>query len=133
VNFTISWIDVTRHVGSGVSPSVMMERPRGQGGSGRSAALGEFWVPAVAEDGAVSWAVTRTGDNVLVPIVAYRTAHRAGASLLATGMEVGMRMLDSLRGSTQDSPLDVSLFLGSECTDLGESYRVFVGMAIRTR
>lgn len=140
---SVNWIDVTNHLATGQQPVVMLERPLLYGDDPRGpgfrvaqvARVGHFWAPQGPLVGdAPQWALTREGQYVRVPVFAYRTAHRAASAILATGLEIGMAAVDTLRQYTGERPEEVTLVLGHECTDMpAEScFRCYVGVCIRT-
>lgn len=135
MEISVVWVDVRPFLAQGRQPVLMLKRPKREGSvSAAVAAQGEFWVPN-DNDGATQWQVTRSGDHVSVPINAYQTGQRALSSILLSGLEVGMRAVDSLREQIEDRPISATLALGSECTTLGpgDGYRIYVGIAIRTK
>lgn len=145
MKFHLHWLDVSVNLAAGLQPVFMVERPLAHGEDRRGGVfaaaevgrLGDFWVPKSPVVGVdeVSWAVTRHGELVRVPVTAYRTPTRAASSILATGLELGFAALAALTATqTKAVPTDVHLVIGHECTDLQpeDAFRCYVGIAIVT-
>lgn len=142
----VHWIDVTANLQLGIQPVMLLERKLLHGDSNHGnlfskaevTRTGHYWVPQgglVGDTTPPVWSLTREGQHVRVPIVAYRTAHRAASSILATGLEIGMSAVLNLRQYTPELPLISHIVLGHECTDLSphDAYRCYVGIAIQTK
>jgi hypothetical protein len=131
VRIDVLWVDVAPFLARKEQPVVLLERPVLNAASvARPARCGEFWVP---DDTATPrWRLTKAGDHVRVPVTAYLTSYRAASSVLATGIEVGMRAVVDLGEHFSGKPESVTLVLGRECNAVDDRYRVYVGMAIRT-
>jgi hypothetical protein len=138
----IVWIDITPYLISGEQPIYMLQRPKAHSepkawaGSTQIACLGEFWVPqGPVFGGEQAWSVTKTGDMVRVPVFAYKVP-RSLASIWGMALQIGLAAVADLRHHTNDIPSEVTLVLGSDCTDLSpmeEMYRCYAGIAIRTK
>ncbi len=132
IQFEPHWVDVTPFLASGQQPVAAVRRTT-QG----SPVVGDVWVPTTSLlEPDCQLAVSRGGDIVRIPIVAYRTQHRAMASLFCLGLQLGMLGLQLLREQTKtrDDPRLVHLAIGSECTDLGDGgFRCYVGLAFQMK
>lgn len=147
MNVLLHWFDVSEHLRQQQQPLVMIERPR-VGGNARDphgdlfsvatvGRFGEFWVPEaplLVPD--LKWSITAQGDFVRVPMHAYRTMAMAKGSIMATGVELGMRAIVSLSTKCPKPPAEITLVLGSEVhvvtTEEGNKvYRCYLGVAIR--
>jgi hypothetical protein len=147
VKFDVRWIDVAPYLASGQQPVCMLARPPLHGDRPKSsvfnaaevARIGKYWVP----NGSVfdettrikGWHFVTDGEYVHVPVVAYDVV-RALSGLFAFGIEVGMAALYYLRELTMERPLEVTLYIGHDCTDLApqkDVYRCYVGIAIRVQ
>lgn len=144
IQFVTKWLDVTPNLLTQQQPvfDVLVERernhagPRAWAGGSQIARPGEFWVPinGLLEQ-QIQWSVSRSGEAVRVPVHAYKT-DRALASIWGLGVQIGMMAVDALRSKTQDRPLEVTLVIGHDCTDLSpaeDAFRCYIGVAIRTK
>lgn len=139
----LSWIDVTPYLASGRQPFFPLPRDKAHGGAKAWAGgtqigtVGEFWVlqgDPLAGD--APFAVVRSGDVVVVPVLAYRTAFRALPALFGLGLQIGLAAATQLRNHTRDVPKSACLVLGHDCTDLtpeADAFRCYVGLAFRTK
>jgi hypothetical protein len=143
------WIDPNPNLLSGQQPVFVLERllahgEKAKGGvfnQAQVARAGTFWVPqdfvTLDESQVVPWYFTQAGDYVRIPVFAYKTLTQQAASVLATGLEIGLNALARYWRQCSDPPLKIHLVLGNTCSDLhpqGEdSYRCYVGLAIQTK
>lgn len=144
LHFVTKWFNVTPNLLAQQQPiiDVFVEReknhagPRAWSGGSQIARTGEFWVPVSGLlEAEITWSLCRGGDAVRVPVHAYKT-DRAYAAIWGLGVQLGMTALDGLRHKTQDRPLEVTLVIGHECTDLSpaeDAFRCYIGVAIRTK
>lgn len=144
LQFVTKWFNVTPNLLAQQQPivDVVVDReknhdgPRAWAGGSQIARTGEFWVPTsgILEE-QITWALSRGGDAVRIPVHAYKT-ERALAAIWGLGVQLGMMAITGLRARTQDVPRQVTLVLGHECTDLTpaeDAFRCYVGVAIRTK
>lgn len=135
----VKFIEMAPYLAAMEQPIFMLPRDapghdRAWAGQTEVAHRGAFWVPAGSVlDPKPDWRLTRAGEAVRVPIVAYRTSYRALSAILATGMQLGLAAVLSLRQYTAEPPKTVTLVLGDVCQDLGAEtgYRCFVGIAVK--
>lgn len=142
MRFTLHWFDVAPYRDGSVAPQFTIERPLPSGRSANAAGmfaagevsrLGEFWVPTLSIYSArQEWSVTKSGQYVRVPILAYRTKGRTLPHILATGLSLGLEVLRTAEFDTSRIG-EITIVLGNECTDLAadEAFRCYVGMAFR--
>lgn len=81
----------------------------------------------------VSCAPVSVGDALRVPMYAYRTPTRSIAAVFGLGTQIGMAALAAVLHYRRDPPAAVDLVLGHECTDLGDCFRCYAGVAVRYR
>jgi len=139
------WFDVAPFIAAKRQPSIMIEREliRGDDPKGgifnvaEVARRGEFWVPSspLTDDlDTVEWSTTKDGEYVRVPVHGYKTNERALASILACGVSLGLRGVESFQRRTQKHVGQVVLVLGNECTDLlteqQNNFRCYLGLAV---
>jgi hypothetical protein len=135
------WIDVDPYLANGQRPVYMLERQLAHGTNpnggvfnvAQVARLGEFWVPqAPLLPGAdPDWSVVKTGDHVKIPVTAYR-CDRALASVFALGLQLGLLAAGEFVRRTLKPPEAVYLVLGHTVTDLGDGFRCYAGVALRS-
>jgi hypothetical protein len=124
-----------RPLSDNAASSVMLEKQR----------VGTFWVPVLAigqetAEHQLSWAMTRKGDTVRVPLHAYLTApmpqdlvpEEQASRLVALGISLGVQALDDLMFYVQSTPLHMQLLIGTQVDHVPSGLRAYVGMAIRT-
>lgn len=133
------WLDLTANLASGQMPVHLIERPpmhhegKAWAGSTEIARDGEFYVPQLdAYQLDPMWVVTKSGQYVRVPVHAYRARARSLAAIWGVGVEVGLALLESFRNHTSAPVGEVHLVLGNDCTDLGDGFRCYLGLAIKT-
>jgi hypothetical protein len=139
---TVLWIATDAYVQAHEQPVYFHERPVAHKqkmgyAAAETARLGEFWVPykpVLSADEDLDWSLTRTGDKVAIPVNAYKV-NRALGSLFGFGIQVGVNALRNLQQRTKDTPTELILVVGQECTDLYPEpfYRCFLGLGIRTK
>jgi hypothetical protein len=121
----VQWVKLPADPASGPQPVAAVRRPLAHDGpkawAGRTevARLGADWVPltpVLSEK--IDWAVTREGEVVRVPMVAYQTSTAAYAALFGLGVTVGLAAAADLKRHTSGAVLGVTLVLGTDCHDL---------------
>lgn len=142
LQFKVKWFDVTSGLLAQQQPVVLIERERNHNGQKAWAGgsqvgrPGDYWVPQGAvTDENPQWASSHGGEAVRVPVVAYKT-DRSLAAIWGLGVQIGMMALSALRSKTQEPPLEVTLVIGHDCTDLSpaeDAFRCYIGIAIRTK
>lgn len=97
---------------------------------------GRYWTP---KDSLLlpepTWSLTCDGENVHVPVNAYRTEFMGAAGIFQTGLLLGSLVLDHFRKQTKEEPLCLHLVLGNDCTPLPNenAYRCYVGFSIQCK
>ena len=140
----LHWIDVSDNLAKREQPVHLFDRPKvGTGNPGssvipshRTGRTGVFWVPlnTITDGEPVKLACTRQGDHVRVPVNAYRVPFRANASLVAVGIEIGLRAAMALK--EEDMRLNIietRIIMGHEVHEMeNNTWRCYIGIALRT-
>jgi len=138
------WVDVKPFLLNKQQPVFILPReaahsgPKAWAGQSKVGTMGEFWVPHgdLLGGGQVEFAPTVVGEAIRIPVWAYRTTHRALPAVFGLGLQIGMAAIAQLRNHTSESPKQIHLVMGGECTDLQpaeESFRCYIGIAVRTK
>lgn len=143
LNYDVKWIDVSENLQKQQQPVFFLERPLAHGthkkgqlfNTAEVGRLGTFWTPVtpLLSSGKVEWSFTNSGEFARVPMFGYKTRERAYSSLVGTGLQLGLQAIDSLRDHTQDRVLTAILILGHEVHDMGDSYRCYIGLSLKTK
>lgn len=143
MTFETYWVDVLPFLLRKEQPRFLLPResahtgPKAWAGQSKVGTLGEFWVTqGNLVDGTAQFSPVTIGEAVQIPVWAYKAQHRALPALFSMGLQIGMAAVAQLRNHTPDSPKQVYLVVGSECTDLlpaEESFRCYLGVAFRTK
>lgn len=141
MDFKLHWIDVAEALEQKVQPRAILERPKAGGdratnagifGTSRVGRTGEFWVPSgPINDAEIKWEVTSQGDHVSIPMQAYRTPESAKSWLAACALEMGLRAGFDLARKSPRRPVEVTLVLGHKVDVVDNSYRYYLGLAVR--
>jgi hypothetical protein len=139
---SVSWHDVSEGLRTNQQPVVIMERamvtsadrPAGWKETTQRARIGTYWVPVSSvHEAYIEWRMTKQGDYVQVPLVAYKTQIRSAVALFGAGIEIGMRAMHAIQQQTSSPIEEVHLCLGHTHYDLypEDGFRACVGVSIR--
>lgn len=149
MTISCEFVEIREQVAARQQPQFFVLRPAAGNAAASAVASkareGTFWVPVrgvgVAPDPkeGPNWAMTCKGDNVRVPLHAYRTppsaqdapASALAAHLVALGIDIGMKAVVEL-GLHAGEVLHVQLLIGSHVDHVSGGLRAYVGMAVRT-
>lgn len=142
---TVLWKDLAPFMQQSEAPAYFLERPLLHGDDKKGGVfnqaevvrVGEFWVPNKhVIDPSCTWAVTKLGDAVRIPVLGYQTQNLTEAAVLATGMHVAIAAYMGVMRAQQVLPLATYIVLGHQCVDLRpsvEAYRCCVGVCFRVK
>lgn len=143
MQYAIHWFDPTPNLISGVQPWYYITRKLLHGDSKRGevlsnseiARIGTYWTPQQSinvVDGA--WSVTREGEQVRVPIQAYRTEFYGPCGILQLGLVSGAAVLEAFRKFNPEVIETLHIVIGRDCTPLPDqnAYRCYVGFSVET-
>lgn len=140
MQYDVHWIDVSQNLLTGVQPVFHVQRPLRHGDSpngdpafsaAKVARTGNFWTPktsVVTPD--TLWTLTREGEIVVVPVIAYRTQFYGAAGILQTGLHLGAELMRRYRQQTTEEPKVLHIVLGNDCTPLADAFRCYAGFTI---
>lgn len=140
MNFEVIPFPIHEHLLAGQQPIVLLDRPfvGGVPDAGRNVFLnvkvartGVFYT-ATSDllQPEIQWALTEKGEKVRVPVFAYRTLSPNFASLVGTGVQLGLKALENL-GKTRGAPESAYLLLADEVHSVDGGYRFYLGLTFR--
>lgn len=144
MDYKIHRIDPVPNLNAGIQPVYFIERELLHGDKAKGdtfsqaqvARVGTYWTPKHSLLGPPqNWSVTRDGQYVAVPVLAYRSEYFGLPAILQNGLILGAAAMDQYRQITNEVPLILHIVYGSECTPLPteNSYRCYVGFSVQSR
>ena len=144
MDFKIHWIDPSENLASGIQPVLFIERELLHGDKKKGdvfnqaevARTGTYWTPKQSLLGPPQpWGMTRDGQYVHVPVLAYRSEFFGPSAIFQTGLLLGAAVMDQFKMVSAEQPITLHIVLGTDCTPLPteNAYRCYAGFSVQTR